>query len=181
MQANDVEGAQAKLTEAIKLGPKNSGPYILRASIYYQKKLYPQAEQDFRSGLALDPTNKLIQINLAEMQFMQKRFDVARPGYAALVKDPDGGDMASYKVFLCDLYGGHQDLAAKELKAFNDAGSNASYYFANAAWSLYHKNIDDARQWLVSASNIFAARKFAFYAEPLRQMGYLPIPKPAGQ
>jgi len=30
----------------------------------------------------------------------QKQYDAARPGYAALVKDPDMGDFAQYKIFL---------------------------------------------------------------------------------
>jgi hypothetical protein len=46
------------------------------------------------------------------------------PAFVALEKDPDMGDFASYKVFLCDLFGGHEDAASKELDAFNEAGKS---------------------------------------------------------
>jgi hypothetical protein len=95
-----------------------------------------------------------------------------------LTNDPDMGDFAQYKVFLCDLFGGHEEQAKKELDVFDAAMGNPSYYFANAAWSLVHKNIEDARGWLVSASRIYPPQKNAYYAQSLRDLGYLPIPAP---
>jgi hypothetical protein len=44
-----------------------------------------------------------------------------------------------------------------------------------------HKNIDDARSWLVSASRIYPPRKNAYYAQSLRDLGYLPIPAAEGR
>jgi Tfp pilus assembly protein PilF len=180
MNANDpdIDGALNDLSQALKLNPNSTGAYVLRASLYCQKKQWIQAENDFNAAARLAPTNVVVKFNLSEIKFMQKEYDVARPGFVALEKDPDMGDFASYKVFLCDLFGGHEDAAKKELDAFNDAGGNPSYYFSNAAWSLVHKNLEDARGWLVSASNIYPPRKNNLYAQSLRDMGYLPIPGP---
>jgi tetratricopeptide (TPR) repeat protein len=174
----DMDGALNDLNQALKLNPDSTGAYVLRASIYCQKKQWDLAENDFRSAARIAPTNSVLKFNLVEIKFMQKEYDVARPGFVALESDPDMGDFASYKVFLCDLFGGHEDAAKKELDAFNDAAENPSYYFSNAAWDLVHKNIDDARGWLVSASNIYPPRKNAYYAQSLRDLGYLPIPAP---
>jgi tetratricopeptide (TPR) repeat protein len=178
MNADDANGALDKLTEAIKLNPKNSAAYVLRASIYCQKKLWIQADQDFASAAALDPKNVVIKFNQVEVKFLQKQYDAARPGFLALEGDPDMGDLAKYKVFLCDLVGGHDDVAAQELAVFNKAAEYPSYYFGNAAWDLYHKKTEDARGWLISASNIYAPRKNGYYAQSLRDLGYLPIPPP---
>jgi len=178
VDANNMDGALNDLSQAIKTNPSSTGAYVLRASIYCQKKLWPQAEDDFKTAAQIAPTNVVLKFNLVEVKFMQKQYDAARPGFVALQKDPDMGDFASYKVFLCDLFGGHEAAAQKELDAFNDAMGNPSYYFSNAAWSLVHKNIDDARSWLVSASHIYPARKYAYYAQSLRDLGYLPIPEP---
>jgi hypothetical protein len=38
--------------------------------------------------------------------------------------------------------------------------------------------IEDARSWLISASQIYPPRKNAYYAQSLRDLGYLPIPGP---
>jgi len=179
MDANDLDGAIAKLTEAIAANPKISGPYVFRASVYCQKKMWPQAEADFKTASKIDPTNVVIQLNLVEVKFNQKQYDVARAGYAALVNDPQMGDLAAYKVFLCDLVAGHEALAQKERDAFNQIDSKPSYYFSNAAWDLYHKNIASARNWLVSAANIYPSAKISYYALPLKDLGYLPLPPPA--
>src|SRR5260221_14363845 len=40
MNHNDVDGALAKLNESIQTDPHNPGAYVLRASIYCQKKLW---------------------------------------------------------------------------------------------------------------------------------------------
>jgi Tfp pilus assembly protein PilF len=175
---NDIDGALDQLTQAIKLNPKNSAAYVLRASLYCQKKLYPQAEADFKSALALDPNNIVLKLNLPEIKFLQKQYDAARPGYIPLEKDPDMGDFASYEVFLCDLASGHEAVAQKELDAFNKASENPSYYYSNAAWSIAHKNYTDASSWLNSAGNIYPTRENAYYAESLIYVGYLPLPAP---
>jgi len=178
MNAKDVDGALNDLSQALKLDPNSLSTYVLRASIYYQRKQWTQSEDDFQAAARIDPMSPIPKFNLAEVKFAQKEYDVARPGFAALMKDQDMGDFASYKVFLCDLFGGHEDVAKKELDSFNDAMGNPSYYFANAAWSLFHKNLDDARSWLLSASRIYPPRKNDYYASSLRDLGYLPIPRP---
>lgn len=186
MKADDVDGAENDLSQALKLNPTSTGAYVLRASIYCQKKKWPQAEADFQAASKIAPTNVVLKFNLIEVRFMQKQYDAARPGFAALTKDPDVAkqspemvDFAAYKVFLCDLFGGHLVEAKKELDVFNDAMSNPSYYFANASWELVvNRKIEPAREWLMSASRIYPPTKNAYYAQTLRDLGYLPIPGP---
>jgi Tfp pilus assembly protein PilF len=186
MNANDVDGALRSLSQAITLNPNATGAFVLRASIYCQKKQWAQAEDDFKTAARIAPTNIVLKFNLVEVKFMQGLYDVARPGFVNLTKDPDViknspemVDFASYKVFLCDLLGGHLPQAQKELDVFNDTMGNPSYYFSNAAWDLVHKkDINDAREWLLSASRIYTPEKNAYYAQSLRTLGYLPIPSP---
>lgn len=178
MNANDLDGALNALTQAINLNPNSTGAYVLRASIYCQRHQFKPAEDDFNAAARLAPTNPVLKLNLVEIKFMQKEYDLARPGFASLTKDPDMGDFAKYKVFLCDLLGGHEDQAKKELDVFNDVMGNASYYFANASWDLVHKDTEGARSWLLSASHIYPAQKFTMYGQSLRDLGYLPIPEP---
>jgi len=179
MDANDLDGAIAKLTDAINLDPKKSAPYVFRASVYFQKKMWPQAEADFKTASKLDPKNIVIQFNIPEVKFVQKQYDAARPGYLALKDDPQMGDLAAYKVFLCDLLAGHEALAQKERDAFNTVNTKPSYYFSNAAWELVHKNNEKAQSWLVSVANIYPSAKISYYALPLKDLGYLPIPAPS--
>lgn len=172
------DGALEQVNNAIKADPKNLGAYSLRGGIYSETKKWDLAAKDYQTILQLDDKNVLAKFNLAEIKFRQKFYDDARSGFLALEQDPDWGDLSSYKVFLCDLYGGHDDLASKEHDAFDQIGSNASYYFSNAAWSLYHHQTEDGRSWLLSAVRIYPQTKVNLYAASLKDLGYLPLPPP---
>jgi tetratricopeptide (TPR) repeat protein len=174
---NDMNTALEKATEAVKLDSRNSSALLLRGSIYAQQKQWTKASDDYDLALALKPDNVIVEFDQAELKFLQKNYDGARVGFAALAKDKDLGDLASYKVFLCDLFGGHEDVAQKELDVFNQIEGNPSYYFANAAWDLYHNKNEDAVGWLNSAQNIYAnaPAKLANYSASLRSLGYIPV------
>jgi len=167
------------INATLQSNPKNLDAYLDRGAIYSQKKLWVQAENDYKTILQLDSNNFIAKFNLAEIKFQQKEYADARPGFIALQDNTDHGDLAKYKVFLCDLFNGNEAMAAKELDAFNLIGANASYYFGNAAWDLYHKKPEDARGWLASAIRIYTPKKCSLYAASLQDLGYLPLPPPA--
>lgn len=177
----NLDGALNLTNDAVKSNPKSFAALTLRGMIYTQKRDWINAESDFNAALVLDPTNIVVKFNLADIKFVQKQYDQARPRFLALAGDPAMGDFASYEVFLCDLFGNHTDAAAKELAAFNDAATHPSYYFGNAAWDLVNKKTEDARGWLLSAANIYQPSKNQFYAAPLRDLGYLPLPPAPGE
>jgi hypothetical protein len=182
MRENKFDDALPQIAAAIKANPKNITSYVFRGTIYSQRKMWPQAQQDFNAALQIDPTNVAVKFNLAEINFMQKNYDLARAGFAVLQDNPEAGgldlgDLAKYKVFLCDLLGGHEDVAAKELSVFNDAGSKPSYYFANAAWSFAHHQPTEAVGWLSSAMNIYSPQKNNLYSQTLKDLGYIPMPE----
>jgi Tfp pilus assembly protein PilF len=172
----DLDGALTITDQAVKDNPKSFAALTLRGMIYSQKKQWTSAEADFGAALVIDPTNVVVKFNLGEIKFVQKQYDAARARFQPLMADPVMGDFAAYKVFLCDLFGGHEDVAKKELAAFNAAESHPSYYFGNAAWDLVHKDTEGARSWLTSAGNIYQPSKNQFYAASLKDLGYLPLP-----
>lgn len=178
VQRKQTDDALNKVDAALQLAPNNADALSLRGSIYAEKKLWDEAAKDYEAVLQADSKNVRIQFNLAELSFIQKKYDEARPGFVALEHDPNMGDLATYKAFLCDLLSGHEDAAAGELDALNKVGSNASYYFANASWLLYHQKTEEARGWLISAANIYAPAKFRLYAASLISLGYIPLPPP---
>ncbi len=171
VKQNQPDAALAKLDAYIEEEPADAAGYALRGTIYAQRKIWDRAKSDFEAGLRFQPGSIQIKFDLGQLEFAQKKYDAARIYFMDLEQDPNAGDLAAYKVFLCDLYGGHQDMATKELAAFNEAGSNASYYFANAVWSLAHGKKDEANGWLNSAHNIYSPSKFSLYEEGLIGLG----------
>jgi len=188
-QANEMLGngqsdaALAKVNAALQADPRSVAGYLLRAAIYVQKKMWTEAQNDYETAHMISPHMRSIGFDLAEIQFAQKHYALARPGFVGLEmpagtsieKLDDLADLAAYKVFLCDLFGGNDALAAKELDAFNQVGANASYYFSNAAWDLVHHKNSEATGWLLSASNIYPPQKNGFYTASLIETGYLPL------
>ena len=178
MAADDRdETALTRVNALLHADPKNSSAYLVRGNIYGDRQLWLLAREDYEAALRIDPGNLLARANLAEMEFRQKQYDHARADFAALESVQQIRDLASYKVFLCDLFAAHDEAARLELQAFNASGENASYYFGNIAWDLVHHDPDQARGFLASAENIYEPRKVELYAASLLQLGYLPLPE----
>ena len=170
--------ALATINAVLSKEPKNINAYIMRGAVYSQKQAWAQAEKDYETALEMDPKNDGVKFDLADLKFKQKLFAAAREAFVPLQNNPDFEvrDLIKYKIYLCDLLDGHDEAASKELDVFNQAGSNASYYFGNAAWNLVHKKPNEAKSWLVSASHIYPERKQLIYTSILNNMGYLPLP-----
>jgi tetratricopeptide (TPR) repeat protein len=172
-----LEVALDKVNKVIQLDSQNKQALLLRGAIYAAQKQWDKADYDYQVALVIDPDNVILKFDLADLKFMQKKYDDARSGFVEIQSDKDLGDFATYKVFLCDLLGAHEDVAARELEAFDRVGGNPSYYFANAAWDLVHNKTGDAAGWLKSAKYIYAdsPKKFATYTASLTSLGYLPL------
>jgi tetratricopeptide (TPR) repeat protein len=181
LRQDRYQPALYEVNAALKADPKNPAAYALRGNIFASKKLWSQAEADYETAIQLDGANLPMKFDLGQLEFAQKKYTAARPLFVAVQSDPDIGDLATYEVFLCDLFGGHEDVAAKELDVFNQAGSHASYYFANAAWALAHHDKDKARDWLTSAGHIYAPYKFKLYADNLIGIAEAPPAHPPAQ
>jgi len=178
LQAMDPPQHDVELDKAnasIRDDPVNPNLYIIRASVEYKKKLWDGARKDFQTALELDGPRVQIEFNLAEVDFAQKKYDNARSGFSLLEQDSNVGNLAKYKCFLCDLYGGHEELADKELDSFTQIRSSASYYFANVAWSLYFHKIDVAKDLLNRAEKKCSPEQVTIYQTSLYDLGYLPL------
>jgi Tfp pilus assembly protein PilF len=170
-----------KVGAVVQAEPKNISAYIIRGHIYSEMKLWEQADNDYRTILQIDPDNFSAQFNVSELKLMQKDYDGARPGFVALEENPDWGDLAAYKVFVCDLFGGHENAAQSELDAFDQAESKASYYYSNATWEFYHKRPESALTWLNACADIYPSKTAFFYSATLVNFGYIPSIQQANQ
>jgi len=162
----DLDQAIREATLAIQLDSHNASAYELRGSIYIQEKLWDRAERDYTTAAKISP-DVAYKYQLAEIKFLQKAYDDARPRFAALQGDARLGDPAVYKVFLCDLLGGHEALSARKLAALDQAGKNPSYYYCHAAWDLYHSQRAEANKWFASADHLFDSSTNDLYLSSL--------------
>ena len=177
LKSGNLDAALDKANQIIKLNSQNKDALLLRASIYARQKQWDKADYDYQLALLHDPNNVIVKFDQAELKFMQQKYDDARTGFEQVQSDKVLGDIATYKVFLCDLFGSHEAQAAKELDVFNQEGGNPSYYFGNAAWDLVHHDEPGAASWLKSALYIYSNKPqmISNYIASLKSLGYLPL------
>ncbi len=79
----DLDQAVREASLAIQLDPHNSqATYEMRGSIYIQGKLWDKAERDYTTADRISP-DIAYKYKLAEIKFLQKAYDDARPRFAA--------------------------------------------------------------------------------------------------
>lgn len=167
MDNGKLDEALREVDSALQLDSQSASAYELRGSIYIQKKLWDRAESDYRTASLIAPTTSVFKYKLAEIKYMQKAYDEARPRFAVLQNDENLGDLAAYKVFLCDLLGAHDERAFGELAVLNKADANPSCYYANAAWNLAHNKMKEANSWVNIAQQKFDSSRTAPYLASL--------------
>jgi tetratricopeptide (TPR) repeat protein len=159
-----LDRARTEVIAALALEPNNTAALDLRASIYVEQKLWNLAERDYTRLNQLSP-DPAYQYKLAQIKFLQKEYDEARPMFAALKDDPRLGDLARYKVFICDLLGSHQAIAAHDLELLDQTGEKPSYYFGRALWLGSQGQSSAAGHYLARAAGKFSDSICALYKE----------------
>jgi tetratricopeptide (TPR) repeat protein len=150
----DFEGAIRDASLALQLDPKNPAGYEALGSIYIQEKLWDRAESNYTLASKLSP-DPVYKYKLAEIKFLQKDYEDARPLFLALKDNASLGELAFYKAFLCDLLSGHDSAAAQDLAERDRAPSGPSLYFTHAAWDLFHSQKADAAKYFNAADHLY--------------------------
>ncbi len=156
------EMALKHVDAAIRFDPKNPAVYELRASFYVDHKLWDRANTDYLTAQKLGPS-PLVSYDLGEVSFMSRNYDDARPKFAALEKDPQFGAVSSYKAYLCDLLGRHEQAATNDLALIDRNPDGPAYFFSHAVWDLYHGDRREGSNWLHKASLSCTTQVFQFY------------------
>lgn len=159
-----LDRARAEVIAALALEPDNTRALDLRGSIYVEQELWSLAERDYTRLNELSP-DPAYQYKLAEIKFLQKFYDDARPKFAALKDDPRLGDLARYKVFICDLFGAHEAIAARDLQFIDTTGAKPSYYFGRALWLGTHGQNSAAGHYVARATGKFSPNICMLYQE----------------
>jgi tetratricopeptide (TPR) repeat protein len=75
--ANDIEGATADLTKAMKLDPKNFIPYYMRGTMYASRGIFTHALSDLDKAIELNPKIVATYNNRAGVYFKKGELDMA--------------------------------------------------------------------------------------------------------
>ncbi len=155
----------------------------LRGAVFTRMRNFDKARVHFAKALELaknlDAEAFHPKFNMAELDFVTKKWDAARESFQKLLKDPGkpgtGSDtLINFKIMICDLQQKREAEADKILKTFDqyDADSPA-YYYGNAVKMFIKDDKEGANEWLESAKRIYPKEVNEVYNDSLVEMGWL--------
>ncbi len=155
----------------------------LRGAVYTRMRNFDKARAHFTNALelakGLDTEAFHPKFNLAELDFVTKKWEAARDAFQKLLKDPGkpgtGSDtLINFKIMICDVQQKKEADADLVFKSFDqyDADSPA-YYFAQAVKLFAKEDKEGASEWLESAKRIYPKEINEVYNDSLVEMGWL--------
>jgi len=188
-EQQNFEAALKTLDEADAAFPNYSETYNLKGGIYTQMRDFPKARELFTKALELNADSYPVRFNLAEIEFLEKKYDDSRKAFESLRKTIEADKVVSrdavsnllslidYKVFLTYLLQDNMAEAERIQKNFSFADNTPNYYFGNAAMAFKKNDTADGQSWLSSADRIYPPQLNRLYADSFFEIGW--IQKPA--
>ena len=156
----------------------------MRGAIYTRMKDYKQARVHFEKAVALSKGLKgqsfHPRFNIAELDFVEHKWDAARASFTGLLNDPtreadkSTENLINFKLLICDVQQQKVDAANKLLEKYdaNDTESPA-YYFSRAAIEFGAGKKEEAGTWLESAGKIYPKDMNEVFNDSMVEMGWL--------
>ncbi len=177
LQANEPQRALDRLSEAGKIEPDFYHLQSFKGAAFAKLRDFDKATLAFERALALNPAAEDAKFNLAEIDFVRKKYKEALEAFEKILtntKIPENSrSLLLYKKYLCLLLTDRTAEADTLLKTFRFEASTPEYYYANAAKSFRAGNEEDARGWLRSAANIYRLELQSLYIDSLYEIGWV--------
>lgn len=155
----------------------------LRGAVFTKMRDFKSARTEFEKAILLTknmPKESFHpRFNLAEINFVEKQWPVARKQFTELLNDPNlpdasTGKLLKYKLIICDLQEKKTQAATTALDQFDQYDNDSpGYYFAQAAIAFAGEKKEDAEEWLASAGRIYPKELNDVYQDSLVEVGWL--------
>jgi len=173
-QARRYDAVLEKLDRIERRAPPDVELLNFRGAVFAEQQRFEEAREQFKKALAIDAKAFWPRYNLAEVDFMERRYDLARSGFWRMLADFPQNDLVQFKVILCDLMRDDFPRARAGLQQMKFPCDSAAYYFAHAAWEVAHGNSEGAHRWISEAGSVFGDRVSPVLVESLSQLGWMP-------
>ncbi|MES2706793.1 MAG: hypothetical protein V4726_09350 [Verrucomicrobiota bacterium] len=178
-----LQEALEKLNNAEKLTGDFHLVSNLRGAVFTKMRDFKSARTEFEKAITLTknmPRESFHpRFNLAEINFVEKKWGDARTQFTDLLNDPNLPDSATgrlikYKLLICDLQEKKTAAATAALDQFDQYDNDSpAYYFAKAATAFAEEKKEDAEEWLSSAAKIYPKELNDVYQDSLVEVGWL--------
>ena len=170
----------------------------LRGAIFTKMRDFPTARGHFEKSLTLDKESFHPKFNLAELDFVEKKWSAALDSFTKLIAENEAlkkaatsklGEEAKevverqfdtttrlmqFKIMICQTQEKKAADAEKTLANFGAYDNDSpAYYFAKAVLAFAAEKKESAEEWISSAKSIYPAEVTEVYVDSLVEMGWL--------
>ncbi len=170
----------------------------LRGAVYTKMRDFKMAREHFQKALSLQKDNFHPKFNLAELDFVEKKWSAAQAAFGELILQnaknkedelsrakEDAKESLSrqfdtterlmqFKILICQLQQQKEADASETMKSFKPYDNDSpAYYFAKAAADYIKEKKEDAEEWINSAKTIYPADMNEIFIDSLVEMGWL--------
>ncbi len=187
-----------EIAEAQRIFPDNPNSLNLEGACHVEFRNFKKARSSFEAalekqgdflkdlqGVQGDARKRRIRpvlnilFNLAEMDFVTKKWKLCHERIEKILPDMDPANVAmirliEFKYFLCKLRMGQVDEARLLANKYDYLDDYPYYYYANAAISYHDGNESEAERWRASARRVFRrAAAIAPWEDTMIEVGFV--------
>ena len=158
--------------------------YNLRGAIYTKLRDFDKARASFKKALTLKPDLLEVMFNLAELDFVEKKFASAETAFRDLKTNYPGlrdetSKLIEYKLYISTLLQSQEagdskyKAAMAMLDSFDYFDDFPLHYYGKAVKAFHEDNKEEADEWMSSAGRIYDKPTQTIYIDALIEMGWV--------
>lgn len=175
--------ALEKLTVVERITGESHFVENLRGAVYTRMRDFKAAREHFQKAVSLSDGGGMEafhpRFNLAEIDFVEKKWEDSIAGFTKLLEDENRPDKTSdvlmkFKIMVCEYQLKRPDKAQAIAKTFDQYDDKTpAYYYAEAVRCFAGDNKDEATEWLESARRIYPPEVNEVFNDSLVEVGWL--------
>ena len=183
MRGVRLQESLAKLNEVEQITGEFHIVSNMRGAVFTKMRDFPAARTQFEKAIQLTKgqprENFHPTFNLAEINFVEKKWAAARTSFTELLTRnsvPDVGTrrIMEFKVLVCFLQEKNTAAAQTQAEKFDQYDNDSpAFYFAQASFAFAKDNKEEAEEWIASASKIYPSDLNNVYQDSLIEVGWL--------
>ncbi|NCF93855.1 MAG: tetratricopeptide repeat protein [Verrucomicrobiaceae bacterium] len=158
--------------------------YNLRGAIHTKLRDFDKARAEFKKALSLQPGLMEAQFNLAELDFVEKKFARSESAFRQLKTDNpelrlETLKLIDYKLYISLLMQSQSKGDAKHraamamLDSFDYLDDFPLHYYGKAVKAFQEDDKEEAEEWMASARRIYDKPTQTIYIDALIEMGWV--------
>lgn len=164
--------ALAKLDEADAAKPNQWAVMNARGNVYLTMRDFTRARECYKRSLDLNPEGFETRFNLAEVDFVEGRYDAAVQSFQKLTTAMPNipapvRNIILFKIIVSELKLNHAEEAEALIKKSNFSEQSPASYFASASLAFYTGQRAAADDWLARAQKSFKREDLEPYMDAL--------------